>query len=113
MTPGGSFRPRGAAAHLAGGGQRDPVCPPLRQVELPLALPAILAGLRIAATTTVGLATLAFFAGAGGLGAQIYADINFKSNIVVAGGLCIVLAVVLDLGLLATERVALPWRRAG
>ena len=40
----------------------------LWQVELPLALPEILAGLRIAVTTTVGLATLAFFAGAGGLG---------------------------------------------
>ena len=38
-------------------------------------------------TTTVGLATLAFFAGAGGLGEQIFADINFKSNVVVAGGL--------------------------
>ena len=58
----------------------------LWRVELPLALPEILAGLRIAATTTVGLATLAFFAGAGGLGEQIFADINFKSNVVVAGG---------------------------
>src|SRR5215212_7683909 len=40
----------------------------LWRVELPLALPAIMAGLRIATTTTVGLASLAFFAGAGGLG---------------------------------------------
>ena len=40
----------------------------LWRVELPLALPAIMAGLRIAVTTTVGLAALAFFAGAGGLG---------------------------------------------
>ena len=40
----------------------------LWRVELPLALPEIMAGLRIATTTTVGLATLAFFAGAGGLG---------------------------------------------
>ena len=58
----------------------------LWRVEVPLALPEIMAGLRIAATTTVGLATLAFFAGAGGLGEQIFADITFKSNVVVAGG---------------------------
>ena len=58
----------------------------LWRVELPLALPEIIAGLRIAVTTTVGLATLAFFAGAGGLGEQIFADMNFKSNVVVAGG---------------------------
>ena len=55
-----------------------------------------MAGLRIATTTTVGLATLAFFAGAGGLGEQIFADMHFKSNVVVAGGLCVLLAVVLD-----------------
>ena len=59
----------------------------LWRVEVPLALPEIMAGLRIAVTTAVGLATLAFFAGAGGLGEQIFADITFKSNVVVAGGL--------------------------
>jgi osmoprotectant transport system permease protein len=85
----------------------------LWRVELPLAAPAIFAGLRIAATTTVGLATLAFFAGAGGLGEQIASDVNFKSNVALAGGLCIALAVALDLLLLGAERVALPWRRAG
>ncbi len=83
----------------------------LWRVELPLALPEILAGLRVAATTTVGLATLAFFAGAGGLGAQIYADVNFKSNVVVAGGLCILLAIAMDLALLGAERAVSPWRR--
>ena len=83
----------------------------LWRVELPLALPEILAGVRIATVTTGGLATLAFYAGAGGLGAQILTDINFKSNIVLAGGLCVVLAVVLDVALLALERAALPWRR--
>lgn len=84
----------------------------LWRVELPLALPAIFAGLRIATTTTVGLASLAFFAGAGGLGQQINTDINFKSNVAVAGGLCILLAFALEVALLAAERVALPWRRA-
>jgi osmoprotectant transport system permease protein len=84
----------------------------LWQVELPLALPEIMAGLRIAVTTTVGLATLAFFAGAGGLGEQIFADITFKSNVVVAGGLAILLAAVLDALILLAQRAVTPWTRA-
>ena len=83
----------------------------LWRVELPLALPEIMAGLRIATTTTVGLATLAFFAGAGGLGEEIFADVNFKSNVVVAGGLCVLLAAVLDLLILALQRALTPWAR--
>ncbi|HYZ29916.1 MAG TPA: ABC transporter permease [Thermoleophilaceae bacterium] len=85
----------------------------LWRVELPLALPEVMAGLRVAATTTVGLATLAFFAGAGGLGGAIFSDLNFKSNVVVAGGLCVLLAVVLDVLILGAQRVLTPWRRAG
>jgi osmoprotectant transport system permease protein len=84
----------------------------LWHVELPLAMPEIVAGLRIAATTTVGLATLAFFAGAGGLGGEIFADLTFKSNVIVAGGLCLVLAIAFDLILLGAQRVLLPWQRA-
>jgi osmoprotectant transport system permease protein len=84
----------------------------LWRVELPLALPEILAGLRIAVTTNVGLATLAFFAGAGGLGKEIYADVSFKSNVVVAGGLAVLLAAVLDVVILTFQRVVTPWRRA-
>jgi osmoprotectant transport system permease protein len=84
----------------------------LWKVEIPLALPEIAAGLRIAATTTVGLATLAFFAGAGGLGDPIYADLTFKSNVLVAGGLCVLLAVVLDLLVLLAQRMLTPWTRA-
>jgi osmoprotectant transport system permease protein len=90
----------------------------LRQVELPMALPEILAGLRIAITTTVGLATLAFFAGGGGLGEQIYSTkagtggLFFKSNVVVAGGLAVLLAAAGDLILLTIQRFAVPWRRA-
>jgi osmoprotectant transport system permease protein len=89
----------------------------LRQVELPLALPEILAGVRIAFTTTVGLATLAFFAGGGGLGEQIYSSnagtggLFFKSNVVVAGGLAVLLAAVGDVLILTLQRFALPWRR--
>jgi osmoprotectant transport system permease protein len=84
----------------------------LWRVEVPLALPEIMAGLRIAVTTTVGLATLAFFAGAGGLGAQIFDQITFKSNVVVAGGLAVLLAAVLDGLILLTQRAITPWTRA-
>jgi osmoprotectant transport system permease protein len=84
----------------------------LWRVEVPLALPEIMAGLRIAATTTVGLATLAFFAGAGGLGEQIFADITFKSNVIVAGGLAVLLAAVIDVFILTFQRLVTPWRRA-
>jgi osmoprotectant transport system permease protein len=83
----------------------------LWRVEVPLALPEIMAGLRVAATTTVGLATLAFFAGAGGLGGSIFSNLTFKSNVVVAGGLCVLLAVVLDLLILGVQRLLTPWRR--
>ena len=84
----------------------------LWKVELPLALPEILAGLRIATTTTVGLAALAFLANGGGLGAELDAQRFFKSNVVVAGGLSILLAAVLDLIILAFQRLVTPWQRA-
>jgi osmoprotectant transport system permease protein len=84
----------------------------LWRVELPLALPAIMAGLRIAVTTTVGLTALVFLAGAGGLGEEIFNDMQFRSNVVVAGGLCVLLAVGLDLLVLAVQRVITPWSRA-
>ena len=84
----------------------------LWRVEVPLALAEIFAGLRIATNTTVGLAALAFFAGAGGLGQEIYADIGFKSNVAVAGGLCVLLAAFLDLLILLAQRTLTPWRRA-
>jgi osmoprotectant transport system permease protein len=84
----------------------------LWRVELPLALPEIMAGLRIAVTTTVGLASLAFLAGAGGLGEALFDDITFRSNVLVAGGLALALAVVLDLGVLAVQKAITPWTRA-
>lgn len=83
----------------------------LWRVEMPLAVPEVLAGLRIATTSTVNLATLAFFAGAGGLGRQIFEDITFRSNVVVAGGLAVLLAAVFDLLILGGQRLATPWRR--
>jgi len=84
----------------------------LWRVELPLAVPEIMAGLRIAVTTTVGLAALAFLAGAGGLGAALFTDINFRSNVIVAAGLAVLLAVALDLLVLAAQRAVTPWTRA-
>ena len=85
----------------------------LWRVELPLALPDIIAGLRIATTSTVGLATLAVFAGAGGLGEQIIAgsNITFKTGVVAAGGLAVLLAFALDVVLLIVQRLLTPWRR--
>jgi osmoprotectant transport system permease protein len=84
----------------------------LWKVELPLALPAIMAGLRIAVTTTVGLTALVFLAGAGGLGEAIFSDTQFRSNVVVAGGLCVLLAVVCDLLVLGAQKLLTPWTRS-
>lgn len=83
----------------------------LWRVELPLALPEIVAGLRIATVSTVAIATLAVFAGAGGLGAEIYNDITFKTGIVVAGGLAIAMAIAFDVLLVLAQRWLAPWRR--
>lgn len=84
----------------------------LWKVELPLATPEIVAGLRVATVSTVALATLAVFAGGGGLGDPIYAQINFKTNIILAGGIAILIALAFDLLLLGAQRLATPWRRA-
>jgi osmoprotectant transport system permease protein len=90
----------------------------LWKVELPLALPVIFAGLRIAFTTTVGLAALAVFAGAGGLGENILTEkagtggVEFQSNVIVAGGLCVLLAAVGDIIFLGIQRMLTRWQRA-
>jgi osmoprotectant transport system permease protein len=83
-------------------------------VEFPLALPAIIAGLRIATVTTVGLVTVTGLIGQGGYGSFINAGLSrtFSTEIVVGGGLSVVMAVALDLILIAFERVATPWTRA-
>ena len=84
----------------------------LFRVELPMALPTIFAGLRIAASSTVGIAGFAFFAGAGGLGGEIFADPAFKGNVVTASVLMILLAAVLEMIVLAVQRFFTPWERA-
>jgi osmoprotectant transport system permease protein len=84
----------------------------LFRVELPMALPTIFAGLRIAASSTVGIAGFAFFAGAGGLGAEIFADPTFRGNVVAASVLMILLAAVLEVIVLLVQRIFTPWERA-
>jgi osmoprotectant transport system permease protein len=84
----------------------------LWRVELPLAMPTILAGVRIAASSTVGIAGFAFFAGAGGLGRSINESFSFRGNVVAAGLLMVLLAAVLELIVLAVQRVLTPWERA-
>jgi len=86
----------------------------LWKVELPLATPEIIAGLRIATVSTVAIATLAVFAGGGGLGTQIYGggNLNFITSIILAGSIAILMALAFDVILLAIQRLRTPWRRA-
>jgi osmoprotectant transport system permease protein len=84
----------------------------LFRVELPMALPTIFAGLRIAASSTVGIAGFAFFAGAGGLGEEIFSDPTFRGNVVAASILMVLLATALELIVLVIQRAATPWERA-
>jgi osmoprotectant transport system permease protein len=83
----------------------------LWRVELPLALPEIIAGLRIATVSTVAIASLMVFANVNTLGAPLYQQITFKTNILIAGGLMIVMALVFDSLLLLAQRLLAPWRR--
>ena len=84
----------------------------LWRVEVPLATPEIIAGLRIATVSTVAIATLAVFAGGGGLGVPLYNGIDFKTNIILAGGIAIAIALAFDAILFAAQRLATPWERA-
>lgn len=90
---------------------------PLRQllrVELPLALPVIVAGLRIATVTTIGLITITALIGEGGLGQLLYDGLqrDFKTPLVVGSVLSVALAVVADLSLAGLQRFLTPWRAA-
>jgi len=86
----------------------------LWKVELPLAIPEIVGGLRIATVSTVAIATLAVFAGGGGLGTQIYnsANLSFPTAIIIAGGIAMLMALAFDAVFLTVQRFATPWRRA-
>jgi osmoprotectant transport system permease protein len=86
----------------------------LLRVELPLALPAIMAGVRIATVTTISLATVAAFIGVGGLGEPIFNAIQdgFKTQFLAAGVLAVLLALVTDALLVVVQRLLTPWARA-
>jgi osmoprotectant transport system permease protein len=88
----------------------------LRKVDLPLALPSIMAGIRVTTVSAVGIATIGVLVGAGGLGELIYNDgINrdlFLTPIVVGAVIATAMAVVLDLLLLGAEWALRPWARA-
>jgi osmoprotectant transport system permease protein len=86
----------------------------LWRVELPLALPAIIAGLRIAAVTVISLATVAVYVVNEGLGAPILVAIQsdiFKTEILAAGALAVALALVSDGVLVVVQRLLTPWAR--
>ncbi len=86
----------------------------LWKVELPLALPAIIAGLRIATVSTVALATLAALIDNSGLGVPILSaisDSNFKTELIAAGGLAVLLAITADALLVLVQRLLTPWSR--
>ncbi|MBK3573347.1 ABC transporter permease [Streptomyces sp. MBT65] len=86
----------------------------LLTVELPLALPAAMAGLRIATVSAVSLVTVGAIVGFGGLGNLIYAGMNtyFKAQVLTASVLCVVIAILADLLLLLVQRLITPWTRA-
>jgi osmoprotectant transport system permease protein len=87
----------------------------LLRVELPLAIPAIMAGVRLATVSTVGIATIAVFVGGGGLGELILTDgiqrQLFLTPIVVGTVVATLLAITLDLLLVGLERLMTPWTR--
>jgi osmoprotectant transport system permease protein len=85
----------------------------LVRVELPLALPVIIAGIRVATVTTIGLVTITAVIGEGGLGQLILKGLieNFRTPLVVATALSILLAFVADIALAGAQRLVVPWSR--
>ncbi|TDC77131.1 ABC transporter permease [Streptomyces hainanensis] len=83
-------------------------------VELPLAVPALMAGVRIATVSAVSLTTVGAIVGHGGLGNLIHTGMRsyFKAQVLTASVLCVLLAVLADLLLLALQRLLTPWTRA-
>ncbi len=85
----------------------------LLKVELPLALPAVTAGLRITAVSAVSLTTVGAIVGHGGLGNLIYSGMKsvFRAEVLTASVICVLLAVLADLALLGLQRLLTPWTR--
>lgn len=84
-------------------------------VDLPLALPAVIAGLRVATVSTVALTTVGAIVGYGGLGNLLFQAVGtqFRAQVLTASLLCVLLAVALDLVLVGAQRVLTPWSRTG
>lgn len=84
----------------------------LLTVELPLALPVVIAGIRIATVTTIGLVTVTAVIGQGGLGVLFLEGLRFRDTTPLLVGVvgCIALAVCADLALVGLERRVTPWR---
>jgi osmoprotectant transport system permease protein len=82
-------------------------------VELPLAIPEIIAGLRVAMVSTIAIATLAVFISAGGLGTEMYGGgaLTFPTTIIIAAMIVVLMALAFDLVLLTVQKFATPWRR--
>lgn len=85
----------------------------LFRIELPLALPVILAGLRIATVSTVALTTIGALVANGGLGNLILEGVqqNWRSEVLTASVLCVLLAVLLDVAIVLVQRSVTPWTR--
>ena len=85
----------------------------LLRIELPLALPVIMAGLRIATVSTVALTTVGALVAYGGLGNLLYNGVttDFRAQVLAASVICVVIAVVLDAMLLVTQKLLTPWTR--
>jgi osmoprotectant transport system permease protein len=86
----------------------------LLQIRMPLALPAILAGLRVTTVSTIALLTVGGVIGQGGLGQLLYDGFqnDFNPQVLTALLLIVALALVADLLLLLLQRLSTPWTRA-
>jgi len=100
---------RDAAAGMGMGSLRM-----LVRVDLPLALPAIIAGLRVATVSTIALVTVGALIGTGGLGQELNDAFNsfFKAEALTASVLCVLLALAADLLIVGFGRLLTPWDRA-
>lgn len=87
----------------------------LFSIELPLALPVIMAGLRVATVSTVALVTVGSIVSYGGLGNLLLEAVStqFKAQILAASVLCVLLAILLDLVLVVLQHMVTPWTRLG
>ena len=85
----------------------------LWRVEVPLAMPVIIAGIRIATVSTVGLVTIAALIGRGGFGQFILEGLDefFWTPLILGSVLSVALGLLADVGLLGVQRLVTPWAR--